>query len=515
VKKRTALLVAALTTAVAAGTAAAVAVIPVADASVTHGITWGACPATADGIPADPRRTCGTVTVPLDHRRPHDRTITIAVSRIAAADPAKRHGVLLLNPGGPGLEGLNEPSEFAARASADVRDRYDLIGFDPRGVGHSAPVTCGLSAAEMVPASPFPAPDGSIDANVAFARSAAARCAQRSGAVLPYITTANTARDIDSIRQALGERTVSYYGGSYGTYLGAVYRELFPGRVDRMVLDSAVDPALVWYEQLRTQDGGMTVRFPDAARVAVANAATIGFGSTVDEVTARWTALAARLDQRPVTVPGAVVPLNGNVFRQYTYALLFQDSVLEPLAQAWRATADLADGKAAPDGITLLQAVMRVVTPSSTTSPDVPADNSIAAAYAITCGDTRYPGDVREYARNVAADRRADPLSAGFAANVWPCAFWPYAPREQPVRITSHGSRNVLIVQNDRDPATPVEPARGMRRALGHRSVLVTVDAGGHGLYGLQGPGACATVAVDTFLAGGMLPATDTHCPKP
>lgn len=154
--------------------------------------------------------------VPLDYRRPGGRQITVAVSRIPAADPATRRGVLLLNPGGPGGEGLDTPSE-AGPAGEPLLAAYDLIGCDPRGVGHSTPVTCGLTEAQLTPPLPYPAPDGSIAANVAFARSAAAACAARSGDLLPYITTANTARDMDRIRQALGTSRLSYYGDSYGT----------------------------------------------------------------------------------------------------------------------------------------------------------------------------------------------------------------------------------------------------------------------------------------------------------
>jgi pimeloyl-ACP methyl ester carboxylesterase len=141
---------------------------------VTGTLTWGACPQFAANAPIDPRQRCGTVRVPLGYRQPHGRSITVAVSRIPAADPAKRRGVLMLNPGGPGNAGLNQPTEFGARASKAVLDSYDLVGFDPRGVGHSSPVTCGLSDAETVPNYPYPAADGSIKGNVAFARSAAA-----------------------------------------------------------------------------------------------------------------------------------------------------------------------------------------------------------------------------------------------------------------------------------------------------------------------------------------------------
>jgi hypothetical protein len=163
--------------------------------------------------------------------------------------------------------------------------------------------------------------------------------------------------------------------------------------------------------------------------------------------------------------------------------------------------------------VALLQAVLAAVTPSASASPGVPSDNSLTAAWATACGDVRWSGDVWEYARNVAADRAAYPLTAGFGAGIWPCASWRTGPVERPASIADRGSRNVLVVQNERDPATPPFAGRGMRRALGQRAVLVTVDAGGHRVYGLQAPGSCATAAVDAFLVEGSLPTADKRCP--
>jgi pimeloyl-ACP methyl ester carboxylesterase len=478
-------------------------------------IVWGKCPAPPAGNKLDPRQTCGTVNVPLDYRHPDGKQITIAVSRIPATDPAKRRGVMLLNPGGPGAEGLDLPSAFGDMASKPVLAAYDRIGFDPRGVGHSNPVTCGFTSAEITPPYPYPAPDGSITKNIAFGRSAASRCAAKSGSVLPFVTTANTARDMDRIRQALGEQRLSYWGGSYGTYLGAAYASLFPKRTDRVVLDSAIDPTRIWYRLFRQQSEGIAVRFPDAARYAADHADQVKFGSTPAAVTATYLKLAARLDAKPATVPGTPTVMNGDMLRYVTTLLLFQDATFPPLTQAWRATADLADGTATSQETGALQQILAMVSPTASTSPGVPGDNAIAAAYAVACDDVRWPTDLDAYARNVADDRRAYPLSAGSPANLWPCAFWHSKPVESPVRISGHGPRNILILQNDRDPAATLASGRGMHEALGARSALVTVDAGGHGVYGTQGPQACATKAADAFLLDGTMPAHDVRCPKP
>ncbi|MGH8186976.1 MAG: alpha/beta fold hydrolase, partial [Steroidobacteraceae bacterium] len=192
---------------------------------------------------------CGTLNVPLDYRNPNGRTIDIAVSRIKSSRPDLRRGVLLLNPGGPGAQGLDMPRAGLILFPQSVSTRYDLIGFDPRGIGRSNPVSCGLSALVTLQIFPPLEQPGGFQATADFMRNAADACAAVSGDLLPFITTRNTARDMDRLRQALGEQKISYLGYSYGTYLGTVYAQLFPTRTDRFVLDSAVNPNAVWRTQ--------------------------------------------------------------------------------------------------------------------------------------------------------------------------------------------------------------------------------------------------------------------------
>jgi pimeloyl-ACP methyl ester carboxylesterase len=192
---------------------------------------------------------------------------------------------------------------------------------------------------------PYPAADGSITANVTLARTTAQQCASAVGTDLQFFTSANTARDLDRIRQVLGEKKISYWGQSYGTYLGAVYRGLFPEHTDRMVLEGNVDPNKVWAQQSATWDKGMAARFPDAARLAAAHNDSLGLGADVAKVTKAYLALAARLDRTPAPVPGSKMSLNGLTFRQVTYALLLHNETLPTLTQFWKASADLAAGK--------------------------------------------------------------------------------------------------------------------------------------------------------------------------
>ncbi|MEV0758108.1 alpha/beta hydrolase [Streptosporangium sp. NPDC050280] len=481
---------------------------------------WGEClPVESGGVSRDPRQQCATLRVPLDYRAPRGRSIEIAISRIGTARPGARRGILLSNPGGPGGSGLDLPSQLADVLPREVLDRYDLIGFDPRGVGHSTPVTCGLDLMrQFTLLLPYPGPDGGIGRNVAFARDTAAACAEHSGDLLPFITTANTARDMDRIRAALGEPKLSYFGLSYGTYLGAVYVSMFPGRADRIVLDSAVDPDLVWREMLRTWSQAIAVRLPDLLAFAAERDAVYHLGATPDEVRRTYDRLLAALDRRPLPNPGGPV-FDGNVLREITRVGLYHDGDFPFIAEFWQELT-------AVSGSTVDPAIMRRldrlgsggraddggVGDNGAGTARIPADNRIAALYAVLCDDVAWPHSVALHARQVAADRQVWPVTAGMPSNLWPCAAWPTRPVEPPVTVTGYGPRNVLILQNTRDPATPPASARGLRAALGRRAAMITVDQGGHGVVGL---GSCADEAMSSFLATGELPGRDRFCPAP
>ncbi|WP_117208939.1 alpha/beta hydrolase [Allorhizocola rhizosphaerae] len=475
---------------------------PAAATATPAGLVWGACPPPAEGSGRDTRQQCTTLRLPLDYRHPHGRQIDLTISRIATAEPSLRRGILVSNPGGPGESGLDMPSFLAAALPAEVLTRYDLIGFDPRGVGTSTPITCGITepaaAADLI--LPYPAPDGSIARNIEFARTTARDCAAHSGALLPHITTANTARDMDRIRAALGEPTLSYLGYSYGTYLGAVYISLFPDRGDRIVLDSAVDPNRIWHGHMRQFSTSVVMRFPDFTGWVAARNDEYGLGATPAAVTETYFATAAALDREPVVTPDIVV--TGNVYRELTRVLLGNDRNFPLLAGFWQAFAQ----ETPPAALSAL----RRAAPAT----QLPADNGIAVLYAIVCGDVAWPRDVDRYASDVAVDRRLFPITAGMPANVWPCAFWPSRPLEAPVAVTGKGPRNVLILQNLRDPTTGWLGAFGLRRALDRRATLVTQNAGGHGVFPIRS-GPCAADIATTFLTTGTLPDRDRFCPGP
>ncbi|WP_020494630.1 alpha/beta hydrolase [Sciscionella marina] len=464
----------------------------VASARAPETVQWGECPSGT----AKPGLDCGTLRVPLDYRNPGGRTIELAISRLRAADPENRRGVLLTNSGGPGGEGLTFPAVLRDLGlPRSVLAEYDAIGMDPRGVAHSTPVTCATPAEYWSNIPEYPLDSADVTTRAKTAAKLARQCGtSRTAALLPHIDTTNTARDLDRVRAALGEPRASYFGWSYGSYLGAVYASMFPERTDRVVLDSSTGPG-GWDAELSKRFGkGFADRFPDFARFAATHPG-YGLGNTPEQVKAKYFELAARLDAKP-----SPQGINGKTFRQLTFGNLYFDEKLPSLAADWQA---LDTGKPLPPA-----------DPAPPPAPGIPGDNYLAAQLHVTCNDSDWPEKVRSYRKNVEAQRWAHPMFGAAGANITPCAFWP-AEREEPrADITGHGPANVLIMQNLRDPATPLPGARKMRAALGHRARMVTADQGGHTAY-LRYHNTCADDAVTNFLTTGARPRKDLACGQP
>jgi pimeloyl-ACP methyl ester carboxylesterase len=480
-----------------AGVAAAVVLAALSAAAAADdgaALDWGVCA----GDDLDPRQQCATLDVPLDHDEPRGERIELAVSRITAADPGARRGTLILVPGGPGEPGLSDPTAATRSLPPEVLSAYDLVSFDPRGVARSTPVSCGLAHEDLslVRLRPWPGPDGGIAENAENAEHLADACAAHGGPLLGEISTANEARDIDLIRQALGTQRISLWGVSYGTYAGAVYAQLFPDRTDRVVLDSVndPDPTRVARGWLANYAVGVEDAFPAFAAWAADPGNPQRLADAPEQVRPLFLDLAARLDAEPIPWPGGnPAELSGNTLRQTLLDTLYAPDRYPRLAEMMRA---------ALDGTAL---------PAPSTPPDEVMQNTAAAAVATICNDVAWPTDLDTYARGVLASRESHPLTAGMPMNVAPCAFWP-RPAEPPVEIIARGPSNVLMVQNLHDPATPHSGALRMRESLGHRARMVTVDATGHGSYARTG-NTCGDRHVTTFLLTGHRPAADTFCP--
>ncbi|MEU9083540.1 alpha/beta hydrolase [Streptomyces sp. NPDC048357] len=444
---------------------------------------------------------CATLKVPLDYRRPDGRTIDLAISRIKSENPAKRHGAMLLNPGGPGGSGLDLPLMMHEAMPKEVRDQYDLIGFDPRGAGASTPITCGLDEAEQNFDRAYrPETFGS---DVTWARTVADKCREKAGSVLPYITTRNTARDMDTIRAVLGERKLSYLGYSYGTYLGAVYSQMFPDRTDRFVLDSGVDPQLIWRGMIQVWATEAEPAFARWTQWAAQRSAEYGLGDSPKAVSETFWGLVARADKEPIDLEGLKV--DGDMIRA-ARGVFFYPAQATPLVAALKAA---AEGRPLPEGMTLTE-VKRLLTGGAAAEPA--SDNGTAVFWAVVCGDTgSWPRYTEQYERDAAKDKARYPLYGDFASNIKPCAFW-----DRPVEAATPMNKkaNVLTVQNEWDSQTPLVSGQGLHRALKGSRMVLAAGGEGHGVY-LVDPTSCANAPVHAYLTTGKLPARDVTCQNP
>ncbi|MFS0695595.1 alpha/beta hydrolase [Streptomyces nitrosporeus] len=483
------------------GLGASLITVPAAaEETKTPQVKWGQCP---DDVVAEAAPTvlqCATVRVPLDYAEPEGEPIDLTVSRLAATDPDKRRGVLMLNPGGPGGSGLALSALLVAQGlPSSVTDRYDLIGMDTRGIGHSTPVSCGFTTDSPYYSNipPYAVDDAAVTAQAKVAEQAAEQCADNDDdGRLRHLTTANTARDLDRIRAALGEEKTSYLGYSYGTALGAAYASMFPERSDRIVLDSNIGETHLDRDGVRRYALGMEQTLPDFAKWAARRHDSYGLGRTPGQVRASYLAIAGRLDKAPVA------GIDGSLFRLLTFGHLFKQTQYPTLAQTWQTL--LEGDEAAARGLTAATGE----TADGTLSP---TDNALTVFLAVTCNDAEWPEDINTYRQGVAEDRERYPLYGAATANITPCAFWPYTPAEPPVEVHAEGPRNVLLLQNRRDASTPHLGGKMLREKFGDRARLISVDDSGHGVYVL-GRNSCALNTTTRYLVEGEMPTKDTSC---
>ncbi|WP_079109953.1 alpha/beta hydrolase [Streptomyces roseifaciens] len=456
---------------------------------------WQRCDA---GSPA--AFQCATLKVPLDYSDPGGKEIDIAVSRLKASSAKERRGVLLLNPGGPGGPGLDMPVDPNLNLPEEVKRQYDVIGFDPRGVGRSSPVSCGLTDDEQNFERPYKAETFAKD--VEWARTVADKCRAEAGDRLRHLTTRNTARDMDVIRAVLDEEKLSYLGFSYGTYLGAVYTQMFPQRTDRFVLDSATDPARFGRGVFQGMAEGTEPAFTRWSEWTARRHTTYGLGNTPAEVRKTFWDLVAQADRKPIGHDGK--NLTGDDIRAERAMFFRVQNAARKVAELKQA----AEGKKpAPSGTPGQDP--GPVPPAST--HDIPSDNAAASVWAVICADTRtsWPDDPEQYRRDAIRDKARYPLYGDFASNIKPCAFWKQG--SEPA-TTVNNKVSALILQNEWDPQTPLAVSQGMHRAL-HGSRMVTV-AGGEG-HGVFGTGSCADRSATAYLTTGRLPDKDLTCQAP
>lgn len=473
-------------------------------------LTWGPCSKAQTELNAAGAR-CAKVTVPLDYSAPGERTLQIAVSRIKAASTSHRRGILLSNPGGPGGSGL--ANTLALRpALKRAADGYDLIGFDPRFLGESSPITCA-PAGPATPPAPATSPRADFDAAVRDARDTARRCQEHgdNAELLPHASSRNVARDMDVIRAVLGERKLSYYGISYGADLGAVYTQMFPRRTDRMVIDSSTDPSATQYELFQSSGGPAEEALDEWAAWTARHHTTYRLGRTASQVRTRVERLLSQAERRPIGVDGQ--RLNAPVLRLLLKQPIQHTENDPTLAAIVRDLVDAAAGKPVEPGPELA-AMLELLT-----SPGL-ADSMVGGAL-FMCGDGGWPAggwpkDPETYWKNSVRSRATQPVFGPYVNGmIAPCAFWATEPREPGTAIAN--AVPVLMLQALHDNNVPYAGALALHRKL-TGSRLITADIRSHGVYGraLDGhrPVPCADRAVNDYLRTGALPPHDVTCAR-
>ncbi|MFF0740451.1 alpha/beta hydrolase [Streptomyces sp. NPDC004111] len=480
--------VAARGTALAVGAAMAgltgLAAAPTAGASPSAfagTLRWAPC-----DEPEEPGAECAALSVPVDWARPSGPRFDLAVARRQAADPGARIGSMVFGPGGPGDSGVDRVVDQIGRFSPEVRRRFDIVSFDPRGVGRSSPVTCSPEVLAERP-SPELRSQADFDATVAYNKRLRADCRARTGPVFDHLDTAQTVQDLDALRAALGERKLTFHGSSYGTLLGAQYAETFPRRVRAMVLESVMDHSVPTARDF-LRSGAATAQdsFREFVKWCGGTARCALHGRDVRAV---WQSLLARAERgelenpaKPGTALSASDLVNTIAFRKF-YRV---------------------DHTGLATAIAGLDASRPLPASRPSTAP-------LAPVAAVFCSDWRLPvRDHREYASLVATMNKAAPdlphlLTLQMTAS---CLGAPTANPQH--RLDARGAPPILLSNALHDPATGYPWAVSVARQLGRSGVLLTYEGGGHGSV-TRGP--CMENAVDSYLTGLKVPPRGTRCP--
>jgi pimeloyl-ACP methyl ester carboxylesterase len=458
----------------------------------TGTLNWADC-----GAPFE----CATLSVPVDYANPAAKQISLALIRLPASDQANRIGSLVTNPGGPGGSGIEFVRNSAEGLfSVDLRARFDIVGFDPRGVGASTPVEClnGPDLDRLNALDPTPDTPAERDALIAGAKEFDAACQKNSGDLLPFMTTVDVAKDLDQIRVALGESKLSYFGFSYGSFIGTEYAGLFPNNIRAMVLDGPIDPTLT----LEQRDETQAVAFAKALANFLADCAsrpTCAFYNQGNP-SAAFDTLMKQIDQHPLpaTTTGDPRPVGpGEAFIGVLASLYSRDS--------WQYLEQALYFAQNGDGSILLL----LADSYNERSPDGTYTNSAAANNAVNCTDYVVPTDVATYdALATKLEKIAPRFGVAVAYSGLSCAYWPVHATKDPGEITADAAPPIVLVGSTGDPATPYSWALSLSKQL-KSAVLVTRQGEGHTGYQASG---CVRTSVDGYLISLQVPHANTVC---
>jgi pimeloyl-ACP methyl ester carboxylesterase len=454
-----------------------------------------------DWQPCDTYFQCARLLVPFDYARPAWRRFSLPVVRLPAADPAKRLGALVINPGGPGGSGVQYAlSARSGEFTAAVLSRFDIVGFDPRGVGGSLPALRCMSGPQLdryFATNDAPATAAQFAAVVSVSKLYAAQCARNAADLLPYVGTVTAAKDLDVLRAALSEPALTYLGKSYGTELGDSYAQQFPRRVRALVLDGAVNPALSGLQVDVAQAEGFESAFGQfAAWCATQSGCPFGQASAASAVAG----LLARANRQPLTNLVDNQPANGAMLLNGIAAALY-------LRQEWPVLKSaLSQALTAGDGTVLVELANLLMERSANGTYSNLSDVELS----VDCVDRPWPRSLAAWRAGAAAASKDAPLFG--APIVWgslPCAYWPVAPVPLTTGARAAGARPILVVGDLHDPATPYPWARALAADL-TSGVLLGWNGEGHTSY-MQGS-SCVDDYVDAYLINLKVPASGTVC---
>jgi len=440
---------------------------------------------------------CATVQVPVDYADAGGTTLGLAVNRRDTGDSPL--GALIVNPGGPGASGIDYAPQAAEQFGDSVLQSYDIVGFDPRGVATSDPVDCldDTGVDELVASDPDPDTAAEVDRLEDLLTDFTAGCVDDAGQLLPHLSTTDVARDLDIIREVVGDDRLHYYGASYGTFIGAVYAELFPEQVGRMVLDGAVDPSLGIDEVNKQQ----AVGFETALRAYVAACVekpTCPLGDDLKTGIAGIQGFLDDLDAEPVAT---------GTDRELTESLGYYGLALPLYAPMYWSLLDQAMTQAfVGDGSTLLALADAYLQRTESGY----ASNNTEVISAVNCLDDPSDATVADIRKSIPVFERASPtFGAIFAWSPLTCAKWPVKPASPVPDIDGRGASPIVVVGTTRDPATPYRWAQAMAEQLASGKLL-TREGDGHTGYGMGNT--CIDSAVDAYLVEGTVPAAGTRC---
>jgi len=438
--------------------------------------------------------------VPRDYSAPSDGYLNVAMVQLPATDRTARIGSLFVNPGGPGASGVDFVRQGAAADlfPAALRERFDIVGFDPRGVNSSTAIRCIDNLDPQAELDPSPDDAAELRALVDAARDYAGKCAKRSNATLPYLSTDAVARDLDALRSAVGDEKLTYLGFSYGTLIGSIYADLYPDHIRAMALDGAIDPSI---DLERFRSGQATAFEAALASFLDDCAARTSCAFHEDGRTARaFDALMASIDSRPLPAtllsdPRKIGP--GIAWYSVLAALYSKESW--PTLAASLALAKRGDGSL----------MLLIADPYRGRKPNGSYSNLVDAYTANVCLDYPAPTDVEVYTAWAKRLQRSAPHFAQLIAyNDLACAFWPVPAARTPKAVSAKGAPAIVVVGSTGDPATPYPWAVALSKAL-DSGVLITREGEGHTGYHAS---SCVQDAVDAYLIELKVPKDGLTC---